>query len=156
MPPLTSIVRILAFVVVVAGSALRAAPPDVEAYKAQLLSADTAFSNAAQKIGVLNAFLGVATAETKILSGKGLGFEAVRAEYQGFPATATLSWKPSFSDVSATGDLGYTWGRYEYRELKADGKAIVETGTYVTVWRRQADGSWKVVLDGGTPDPAKT
>jgi ketosteroid isomerase-like protein len=121
--------------------------------KSELLAADTAFCARATKEGVLQAFLEVATPETKVLSESGKGFDAVRSEFKDTPSTATLTWKPSQAEVSSSGDLGYTWGRYEYRDRAADGKPIVETGSYVTIWRRQADGSWKVVLDGGTPDP---
>jgi ketosteroid isomerase-like protein len=122
-------------------------------YASELMSADSAFSAQASKVGILQAFLDVATPETKVLSESGKGFDAVRSEFKGLPPSATLAWKPSFAAASATGDLGYTWGRYEYKDKAPDGKPIVETGTYVTVWRRQADGSWKVVLDGGTTDP---
>jgi ketosteroid isomerase-like protein len=122
-------------------------------YASELIAADTAFCAESAKAGVLQAFLSVATPDTKLLSETGKGFEAVSAAFKSVPPTATLSWKPSFAAASAAGDLGYTWGRYEYRDKAADGRPIVQTGTYVTVWRRQADGSWKVVLDGGTTDP---
>lgn len=125
----------------------------VATYKAELLSADAAFCARAAKGAILQAFLSVATSDTKILSESGKGFDAVRSGYKDFPPTATLTWKPSQAEASLAGDLGYTWGRYEYRDQKAGGKLVVETGTYVTIWRRQADSSWKVVLDGGTPDP---
>lgn len=129
------------------------ADASVEAYKEQLLAADTAFSAAATKDGVLKAFMAVATQDTKLLSEAGRGFDAVKSGFKDFSPTASLTWKPSEAQVSLQGDLGYTWGRYEYSDRTASGKAVVETGTYVTIWRRQADGSWKVVLDGGQPDP---
>jgi ketosteroid isomerase-like protein len=129
------------------------ADPGVSSYKADLLSADNAFCARAAKDGILEAFMGVATADTKLLSESGKGFDAVKSGFQDMPATATLTWKPSQAEVSLGGDLGYTWGRYEYRDRTADGKPVIETGTYVTIWRRQSDGSWKVVLDGGTADP---
>jgi ketosteroid isomerase-like protein len=129
------------------------AGPTVASCKAELLSADTAFCTRAANDGVLQAFLSVATGDTKLLSQTGKGFDAVRSGFKDFPPTATLTWKPSQAEASSAGDLGYTWGRYEYRDRAADGKPVVETGTYVTIWRRQADGSWKVVLDGGAPDP---
>jgi ketosteroid isomerase-like protein len=121
--------------------------------KAELIAADTAFSARSSEVGMLKAFLEFATAETKVLSQAGKGFDAVRSEFSSTPAAATLTWKPSEAEVSSSGDLGYTWGRYEYREPGANGKPVVGTGTYVTIWRRQADASWKVALDGGTPDP---
>lgn len=121
--------------------------------KAELLKADNEFCARAAKVGILQAFLDVSTAETRILPEPGKGPEAIRSGYKDTPVTATLTWKPSQAEVSASGDLGYTWGRYEYRDRAADGRSIVETGSYVTIWRRQPDGSWKVVLDGGSPDP---
>jgi ketosteroid isomerase-like protein len=132
------------------------ADPTAADYKAELLAADTAFSANSAKEGVFQAFMDVATPDTKLLSEGGKGFDAVRSGYKDTPPTATLSWKPMEAQASSKGDMGYTWGRYEYRDRKADGKEVVETGTYVTIWRRQADGSWKVVLDGGEPDPRKS
>jgi ketosteroid isomerase-like protein len=143
---------VLALFVALFPAGLRAESALAE-YKAQLLAADTAFCASAVKDGVLAAFLGVATPETKILSESGKGFDAVKSGFKDLKPTATLTWKPSEANASMGGDLGYTWGRYQYRDVGADGKPVVETGTYVTIWRRQADGSWKVVLDGGSPDP---
>jgi ketosteroid isomerase-like protein len=122
-------------------------------YKAELIAADVAFAAQASRVGVYEAFMSVATPDTKLLSEGGKGFDAVKSGYKNTPPTATLTWAPTEADVSKGGDLGYTWGRYEYRDPGANGKAAVETGTYVTIWRRQADGSWKVLLDGGQPDP---
>lgn len=65
----------------------------------------------------------------------------------------TLRWNPTRSDVGAAGDLGYTVGRYEARRRDVKGAATVRTGTYVTIWKKQVDGSWKVVLDTGVEDP---
>jgi len=121
--------------------------------RAQLLSADRAFCANAAKVGVYQAFMAVATPDTKLLSEKSKGFDAVKSGYGDMSPTATLTWEPSQAEASKAGDLGYTWGRYEYRDRTAAGKPFVETGTYVTIWRRQADGSWKVVLDGGQADP---
>lgn len=64
----------------------------------------------------------------------------------------TLRWNPTRSDVGAAGDLGYTVGRYEARR-DVKGVATVRTGTYLTIWKKQTDGSWKVVLDTGVEDP---
>ncbi len=82
------------------------------------------------------------------------GHEAIRA-YMG-PAFArpgfSLRWKPTFADIGASGDLGYTTGTYESRGTDAQGNPVVRTGRYVSIWKKQKDGSWKVVLDTGSPD----
>ena len=62
-----------------------------------------------------------------------------------------LSWTPAFADVS--GDIGYTYGTYQFRSRDKDGKAIISYGKYVTIWKKQKDGSWKVALDMGNDSP---
>ncbi len=64
----------------------------------------------------------------------------------------SLTWEPVEARVSRSGDLGYTIGRYESRAVGPDGQEMVTTGSYVSIWRLQEDGSWKVELDIGNPD----
>jgi len=66
-----------------------------------------------------------------------------------------LIWTPVGADISASGDLGYTYGNFEFHAKDKDGKAIVQYGKYTSIWKLQKDGSWKVVLDMGnaSPDP---
>ena len=68
-----------------------------------------------------------------------------------------LTWAPVGADISASGDLGYTYGTYEFRSKDKDGKPFVDHGKYTSIWKKQQDGSWKVVLDMGnaSPEPAK-
>jgi hypothetical protein len=127
---------------------------DPDKAKAELLAADRAFCAASVKDGPKAAFLAGIARDGKILSDAQTGADAVRDTYMQFPSNATLTWEPSFVDVASSGDLGYTWGRYRLMLPVAGGKAppILRMGTYVTIWKRQADGSWKFVLDGGNPD----
>ncbi|MGA9388980.1 MAG: DUF4440 domain-containing protein [Candidatus Sulfotelmatobacter sp.] len=60
-----------------------------------------------------------------------------------------LTWRPVGADISAGGDLGYTYGTFEFRAIGKDGKPVVENGKYTSIWKKQRDGSWKVVLDMG-------
>jgi ketosteroid isomerase-like protein len=64
-----------------------------------------------------------------------------------------LTWHPLMADVSHSGELGYTYGAYEFHA--GDAKAAVESGNYLRIWKRQADGKWKVVLDILNPIPPK-
>ena len=68
-----------------------------------------------------------------------------------------LTWTPVGADISASGDLGYTYGTYEFRSTNKDGKLVVDYGKYTSIWKKQKDGQWKVVLDMGNtgPEPAK-
>ncbi len=86
-----------------------------------------------------------------------IGPEAIRKVMEPIFASPgfSLRWKPTRAQILISGDLGFTTGRYERRAKDDQGKEAVEHGTYVTVWRKQADGSWKIILDTGSPDPAK-
>jgi ketosteroid isomerase-like protein len=65
-----------------------------------------------------------------------------------------LIWTPVGADISASGDLGYTYGNYQFHSKNKDGKDTVEYGKYTSIWKQQKDGSWKVVLDMGNTSPA--
>ena len=65
------------------------------------------------------------------------------------PSGPELSWEPKTVELS--GELAYTTGSYELKTLGEDGTSVTGRGHYVTIWRRQADGTWKVALDIGTP-----
>jgi ketosteroid isomerase-like protein len=69
------------------------------------------------------------------------------------PDGPTLTWAPSRGEVIGAGDLGYTVGRSVYRSKGADGKPTERHGQYVTVWKKQADGTWKVIYDTGSTLP---
>ena len=59
-----------------------------------------------------------------------------------------LAWQPSFAEVARGGDLGYTFGPWEFKQDIKDQKPIAY-GHFVTVWQKQSDGSWKFVVDLG-------
>ena len=58
-----------------------------------------------------------------------------------------ISWHPDRAEVAKSGELGYTSGAYEMTFTDPSGKTIPDKGKYVTVWKKQTDGSWKVMLD---------
>ena len=60
-----------------------------------------------------------------------------------------LTWTPVGADISSSGDLGYTYGTYEFTSKDKDGKTVMDHGKYTSIWRKQGDRSWKVVLDMG-------
>jgi ketosteroid isomerase-like protein len=61
--------------------------------------------------------------------------------------TSPLSWEPEFADISSGGDFGYTTGPWEARRTPQDPPSAF--GHYVTLWRKQVSGEWKVELDNG-------
>ena len=60
-----------------------------------------------------------------------------------------LQWTAAKADVSSSGEMGYTTGSYQ---MSMGGPA--EKGKYVTLWKKQADGSWKVAEDIFNADAA--
>jgi ketosteroid isomerase-like protein len=63
-----------------------------------------------------------------------------------------LAWQPSFAGMSASGDLGFTTGPWEAKNDIKDAQPA-GYGHFVTVWKKQADGSWKFVVDLGISHP---
>jgi uncharacterized protein (TIGR02246 family) len=59
----------------------------------------------------------------------------------------TLSWKPLKVEVARSGDLGYTQGVYQITTAGPKGNSSTENGKLVEVWKKQADGKWKVESD---------
>ena len=127
---------------------------DVEAERSAVLAADRAWS---QTPPDLDAFVSNFTAEAAFLAGNAPaaeGMAAIRSATQemfGAPGFA-LSWSPSRADVSACGDLAYTVGSYQITSDDAAGNARTLPGKYLTVWKKQADGSWKVTVDAPSED----
>jgi len=66
---------------------------------------------------------------------------------RGNDSTYTLTWEPLFARIAKAGDMGYTYGTYQVRDKGAD--SISGEGTYVTIWQKKEDGSWKALLDTG-------
>ena len=77
------------------------------------------------------------------------GREAVAKLFTGFFALPNLkiSWHVDRAEVAKSGELGYTSGAYEMTFSDPSGKTIPDKGKYVTVWKKQKDDSWKVLLD---------
>lgn len=64
----------------------------------------------------------------------------------------SLSWDVTRVAVAESGDLGYTAGTYEMTFNDASGAPVSDRGKFVTIWRKQADGSWKVAEDAFNSD----
>lgn len=65
----------------------------------------------------------------------------------------TLSWQPLQAEVATSGDLGYTFGGWVMKAKTQLGEDTTLYGDYMTVWKKQPDGSWKYVVEGGNNTP---
>ncbi|MFZ1937688.1 MAG: nuclear transport factor 2 family protein [Terracidiphilus sp.] len=68
------------------------------------------------------------------------------------PTDYQLTWTTTDAMMGPSGDMGYTWGHYEGRSKDSNGNPVLTSGRYITMWRKGADGTWKVVLDAGAND----
>ena len=62
-----------------------------------------------------------------------------------------IKWRPQFVEVLEDSSLALTRGPYRMLVTEEDGSTSERWGTFNSVWRRQPDGSWKVVFDAGSP-----
>lgn len=148
----------LAFALIAAPLAVStalAATPNKEKLKAELIAVEHAFNNMAQEKGLLPAFEHFAAPDAAFIDTdprRFRGLAAVRERMGKTPPGTQLTWSPLFTEVSDDGTLGYNYGRYETRGKGPDGTEFVRGGFFLTIWKRQPDGSWKYVMDTGAPD----
>ena len=83
-----------------------------------------------------------------------VGRAAIAAQAQWDPKEYQLTWTPQGARMGPSNDMGFTWGHYEGRTRDKNGQPVVISGRYMTVWKKVADGSWKVALDASANEPA--
>lgn len=84
------------------------------------------------------------------------GKDNIRAGWQKMLALPGpgLTFTTAGVEVARSGDLAYEYGTYDFATQDKNGKVNDEKGKYVTVWKKQADNSWKVAADIDNPDAA--
>jgi ketosteroid isomerase-like protein len=116
-----------------------------------LMKTDLEFSKMSVTIGMHKAFLAYFADSGAMLRDNLyplIGKDSLMAQFAKSADTSfTLSWKPVFEKIAKSGDLGYTYGYYE-RTIKSTHS--ISRGTYLTIWEKQKDGTWKFVMDTGT------
>jgi ketosteroid isomerase-like protein len=82
------------------------------------------------------------------------GVAAIRAQMEPIfkDSSFSLRWHPTKGEMMIPGIIGYTVGRWERLWKNKEGKMMKSIGTYSTIWKKQPDGSWKIVLDSGSSD----
>lgn len=124
----------------------------VEQWKNEIIQTEKDFADMASSNGIAQAFLFYA-AEDAVLERNDVlikGKQSIADKLKKNNSNSmevTLSWKPDFVDVSNSGDLGYTYGKYQYVSIDSLGNKQESEGIFHTVWKRQKDGSWKYVWD---------
>jgi len=140
--------RLIVFGIAVNSCQANATSP--EKLKSELYAVEKEFCAMAQTEGVQKAFVYFAADSAVILRRGQLlkGKEAILKQYESFPRKGSkLEWAPDFADVSVSGDLGYTYGKYTLTSTDSIGHTTKNEGVFHTVWKRQPDGQWRFVWD---------
>lgn len=120
-------------------AALIAAAPSPE----PAIQAERDFAAAVARDGIKRGFLAFAAPGAFMFAPGRKSVTEIFADAPDRDEGPTLEWWPEFAGMAQSGDFGFTTG-----------SASVPT-RYFTVWRKQADGSWKWIYDGGVPLAAK-
>jgi ketosteroid isomerase-like protein len=122
-----------------------------------LVAAEKAFAATSVAKGVRESFL-------MFFAEDGINFQPhptkTRESFLKRPAPAVrppveLNWRPIYADISRAGDLGYTTGPYMFKDLSPE-KRPTRFGYYFSIWKKQTNGEWKVVIDCGIGTPGHT
>lgn len=123
---------------------------DAETWKAEIMAVEQSFNDMAQEKGLAKAFEHYAAEDGVIKRGKKVikGKRQIGEWYEkDVRPNESLSWVPTFVEVSTHGDMAYTYGDYVFTSLDSLGVTKESRGIFHTVWQRQKDGSWKFVYD---------
>jgi ketosteroid isomerase-like protein len=118
----------------------------------QVVASERAFAAASLEKGLHEAFL-------ENLAPDAIAFlplpSPARPAHEGKPpSSAKLSWGPTWVAVSSAGDLALSTGPWRITHNE-ETLIKVSTGWFFSVWRKESDGAWKVVVDSGISSPVK-
>ena len=124
---------------------------------AVLLDIDKEFSSRSKKNGLADAFTFYADNDAVMLEQGSLPIVGKNNITKSFTsmddAQIQMTWEPIKAEMAASGDMGYTYGKY-FLTTK-DSVELTSIGYYVSIWKKQKDGDWKFVLDGGAEGPVE-
>lgn len=153
MRPSTAILAAL----LISGCAAGTPSVDLEAEAAELMRISREWSDVAAT-GDVDAIL-AGWAENAVIMAPGQppirGKQAIRAyiESTGSIPGFSIRWEPLEAHVSASGDMAYLIERNQFTWQDSTGAQVTESNKVVTVWQKQADGTWKNVIDMWNADP---
>ena len=120
---------------------------DKDARLQEMVEADKAFSAESEKNGMKKAFLEFGADDAVLLRPGFLPIiegDVIRFLNAQEDTSFVMTWEPRGADIASSGDLGFTYGTYKV--VTGDTTLL---GTYLNVWRKQEDGTWKFVVDTG-------
>ncbi len=120
-----------------------------------MVKTEQAFSKMAEEKNTRDAFLAFIADDGLLFRPGAVNGKKWMLEHPAPPPTdkkPLLAWQPAYAGMSASGDMGFTTGPWEAKADIKDEKPGAY-GHFMTVWKKQADGSWKFVVDLGISHP---
>ncbi|MHB8579352.1 MAG: YybH family protein [Ignavibacteriaceae bacterium] len=128
-----------------------------EMSRQSLIKADKDFYLASTKYGTGRAFIDFADDSVILLRQQQfpiIGKIELEKHYLNHENDKTsLQWEPTKAEVSPDGKLGFTIGDWIYSSIDKTGHQIKQYGNYITIWKKQSNGQWKYIADGGNSTP---
>jgi ketosteroid isomerase-like protein len=120
----------------------------------EMVKTEQAFSKMAEEKNTRDAFLAFIADDGLLFRPGAVNGKKWLLEHPAPPTDKKplLAWQPSFAGMSASGDMGFTTGPWEFKGDVKDEKPS-GYGHFITVWKKQADGTWKFVVDLGISHP---
>lgn len=129
-------------------------PRDTAEVLAEVFAADQAFSALSDASDFGTAFLAFAAPDAVMLAGGGLYTrEALEANYSGVSPEEKLLWAPVRGEAASSGDFGYSIGAATFTAPGPEGQTFRAYSKYLTLWRKQPDGTWRYLTDMGNGSP---
>jgi len=132
------------------------APSQHSAFE-EMAEAERAFARRAQEVSVHQAFM-------EYFADDAIGFDSgkpasAQAEMRKRPVqprdpNVLFWWEPRYGDIAASGELGWLTGPARFGRKDAD-PAKLRHGNYASIWKRQPDGRFKVIIDIGSDPPGE-
>jgi ketosteroid isomerase-like protein len=123
--------------------------------RSRVRDADSLFSDLSYRMGAGFAFASTIADDGTMFGSPALlvGPKAVKEYFETRGEPASMTWQPVFASIAGSGDLGFTIGESVTTARGPSGAAVQRFGKYLTVWKKQRDGTWKFVVDGGSASP---
>jgi ketosteroid isomerase-like protein len=144
--------KILTLFGLVSASALMGTEqPDAMAAVNSLVDSEKAFARTCAEHGIRESFLQYFAADAVIFAPEPTNGRTFYAKYD--DKGRHLTWRPAFATISGSGEVGLTTGPWELKKSAADPTPLA-FGQFVSVWKKQPDDSWKVIVDVGIDHPS--
>jgi len=81
------------------------------------------------------------------------GASAIRAFFEAntMEPDFTLTTVPFEAHLPRAADLGHTLGIYEFRSLSTEGSSVTIPGVYLSVWEKDLNGNWMIIMQIHSP-----